>query len=134
MILGFKKQFKPLILEGSKIHTIRQDSKDRWEAGKKIHFATGTRSANYNCFLEGEAKAVQYVFMTYDNNQLEVSIGDDENCDKYLYWPDIDQLAKNDGFDGYDEFAAWFIPLIKSSEINNFSGKIIHWTDFKYDT
>ncbi len=70
MILGFKKQFKPLILADKKIHTIREDSKDRWHEGKKIHFATDTRSADYNCFKEGEVKGIQYIYMTYYNYQF----------------------------------------------------------------
>lgn len=49
MILSFKEQFIPKILDGTKIHTIREDKKNRWEAGKKIHFATGVRTKNYKC-------------------------------------------------------------------------------------
>lgn len=132
MILGFKKQFKPLILADKKIHTIREDLKDRWHEGRKIHFATDTRSADYNCFKEGVVKGIQFIFMTYYNYQFEVSIGDDEYCNRYLRWNEIDEIAKKDGFDGYDDFARWFVPILRERESPKFFGKIIHWTDFKY--
>ena len=36
----------------------------------------------------------------------------------------IEQLAKNDGFDSVQDFFNWFN--------EDFNGRIIHWTDFKY--
>lgn len=43
MILSFKTayNFPEKIISGVKIHTFRDDPKDRWEAGIIIHFATG---------------------------------------------------------------------------------------------
>lgn len=132
MVLGFKERFKQPILEGKKIHSIREDAHDRWKAGNLIHAATGVRTSKYDCFLTGVCVSVQYVFMTYYFGRLEVSIGSDPYCDQYLHHPAIEQLAKNDGFESYQDFADWFIPLIEASADNRFSGKIIHWTDFKY--
>lgn len=132
MILSFKKQFEPLVMAGTKIHTLRADVKDRWDVGRKIHFATGVRTANYSCFKEGVVSGIQYVFMTYYQGRFEVSVGDTNYCDQYLDWSDIEKLARNDGFDGVDDFMKWFIPLIESSEDHCFSGKIIHWTEFRY--
>jgi len=48
MILGFKTKFTDKILNGSKIHTIRKDSKNRWKVGNTIHFANGIRTKNNN--------------------------------------------------------------------------------------
>ncbi|WP_164126090.1 hypothetical protein [Sphingobacterium luzhongxinii] len=132
MILGFKKEFEYPIVVGSKIHTIREDSKDRWDEGKKIHFVVGNRTKNYKQIKLGECIRIQYVFMTFYRGLLEVSVGDDHYCDKYLTQLEILQLAKNDGFIGVGDFMEWFVPLIKASEKGCFSGKIIHWTDFKY--
>lgn len=132
MILGFKKEFESPIVGGSKIHTIREDRKDRWDEGKKIHFVIGNRTKNYKQIKLGECKSIQYVFMMFNRGLLEVSVGDDHYCDKYLTQNEILQLAKNDGFMGVGDFMEWFVPLIKASEKGYFLGKIIHWTDFKY--
>ncbi|VTP94927.1 ASCH domain-containing protein [Sphingobacterium daejeonense] len=132
MILGFKQQFVEPILKGNKIHTIREDSKDRWKTGSHIHMATGVRTKSYSCFNEVDVKGVQYIFMTNHRWTFEVSIGDTHYCDKYLYPNDIEKIAINDGFKSLEDFQKWFIPLIESSPEHCFSGKIIHWTDFKY--
>ncbi len=126
MILAFKPQFVKPILNGTKIHTIREDKPRRWKSGKDIHFATGVRTKNYNCFKEGKVISTQRIFITYAfNDILEVSI--DGN-----YFYDKNKLALNDGFDSYWDFFEYFYPIIENSEDKCFSGKIIHWTDFKY--
>ncbi len=126
MILSFKEQFKQPILDGTKIHTIREDGSDRWHAGKHIHAATGVRTENYDCFFQAECVSTQTIFMTY-YNEFEVSIDY-----TYLYRSEINDLAKRDGFEGYYHFAKWFYPLISKSKTRSFVGKIIHWTDFRY--
>jgi hypothetical protein len=126
MILGFKEQFVQPILEGTKIHTIREDSKGRWNEGNSIQFATGVRTKNYNQFKLDRCKGIQSIFMTY-TDILEISIDD-----IYLYYPEKLKLAINDGFDSTMAFEDWFIPKIKAHPQREFYGKIIHWTDFKY--
>lgn len=133
MVLGFKKRFEPKIVDGSKIHTIRDDVRDRWDTGNKIHFATGVRTSNYNCFKEGMVTAIQYVYMTFIAGRFEMSIGDDHYCDQYLSQVQMEAFAKNDGFQSLGDLQDWFIPLIKKCE-NGYLGKIIHWTDFRYGT
>ena len=128
MVLGFKKQFEDKILKGSKIHTIREDSNDRWKAGNKIHFATGVRTKNYNQFKEGECKSIQTIEIFYGDvkpNLVTVAI------DKGIIYStllDIDfnflEFVKNDGFDSIESFFDWFD--------KDFKGKIIHWTDKRY--
>jgi hypothetical protein len=94
----------------------------------KIHAATGVRTKNYDCFFESECVSVQDIFMTYDHGDiLEVSVGD-----KYFYWEERRQLALYDGFENWLEMFDWFYPLIINSPKESFSGKIIHWTDFRY--
>jgi predicted transcriptional regulator len=39
MVLGFKEQFVDRILNGSKIHTIREDSKSRWKQSIEKYFS-----------------------------------------------------------------------------------------------
>lgn len=128
MILSFKPQFVQPILNGTKIHTIREDSTDRWKAGNSIQCATGVRTKNYNCFFESECVSVQDIFMTYANGDiLEISIDD-----KYIYWEERRQLALYDGFENWIDMFNWFYPLIAKSPNQHFAGKIIHWTDFRY--
>jgi hypothetical protein len=126
MILSFKKQFKQPILDGTKIHTIREDQHNRWWPGYIIHFACGVRTKLYECFKIGKCTRTQEIFMTYDW-MLHISIDDRE-----LYHPEKELLAKNDGFATYAEFQQWFYEAIKANPKDHFKGKIIHWTDFKY--
>lgn len=129
MILAFKPKFVEPILNGTKIHTIRQDKSNRWKKGKDIHFATGVRTKNYNCFKEGKVISTQRIFMTYAHNYIiEITIGD-----RYIYsFQEKENIAKNDGFANWEAFFNYFYPVITNSEDECFSGKIIHWTDFKY--
>lgn len=42
MILSFSDiEFKNKIINGTKIHTIRRDSRNRWQVGSKIEFFIG---------------------------------------------------------------------------------------------
>ena len=127
MILGFTKTFgvgrgkktffEQKIKDGRKIHTVRSDKKSRWSIGKKIHFATGVRSGNYNCFMEGICKGVQSIRIV--GRQVLVD-------GIRLPWEELEEFAKNDGFDNLEDFWLWF------DHYEPFDGKIIHWTDKKY--
>lgn len=129
MVLAFKHQFVHKIWSGQKIHSIREDKKNRWHPGQKIHMATGVRTNNYTCFSDSNiCTGTQRIFMTYfSGKMIEISI--DEH---YLSHSEIDQLVKNDGFDSYDDFFNYFYPMIMAHKDEYFSGKIIHWTDFRY--
>lgn len=121
MILGFKPQFVPRILSGRKIHTIREDKTNRWKPGNKIQMATGVRTKNYNCFKTAVCVSVQTIEIR--------NIFDDKNAvlidGRKLTKEEIKTLAKNDGFDNVKDFWNWFF-------MEDFIGKIIHWTYFKY--
>jgi hypothetical protein len=122
MILGFKEQFKPLILSGQKIHTIRQDFNDRWIEGLKIHFATGVRTDKYNCFKTGICTGIQKIQIKPLTETIIFMIDN-----KPVYFPEKYEreiIAKNDGFNSIQDFFKWFN--------KDFDGKIIYWTDFKY--
>lgn len=124
MILGFKPEFQEPILKGTKIHTIREDKPNRWKAGNKIHFATGVRTKKYNQFKLGKCVSVQQIEITrpiwseYLNDAVVKIDG------KTLTQEQQQQLAYNDGFSNLLSFWLWFN--------EDFKGKIIHWTDFKY--
>lgn len=121
MILSFKHQFVPKILDGTKIHTIREDPHRRWRPGRKIHFATGVRTKNYHCFKNGTCIYVQPI--QFDLDLIRVGHPNDDTLHP-LSSETVDRLAKNDGFDSSIELFRWFAP--------HFKGFLIHWTDSFY--
>ena len=137
MILSFKEQFERPIIHGTKIHTIRKDKHDRWRIGQNIHFATGTRTKKYKQFMVGKCKSVQYILLVNHGNHIYCKIEVSPN--KYVHSDCttfennqsilllVNQVASNDGLNVI-EFKKWFIP----EDGDKFEGKIIHWTDFKY--
>ena len=128
MILSFKPQFISKILDGSKIHTIRADKHNRWEAGLKIQFATGARTKHYRCFKEGVCTGVQDIKIKWSRKLRHIQIVIDG--DKRLYnFEEKDQIAINDGFQYWNDLLNFFFPNYRSG---TFRGKIIHWTNFKY--
>ena len=135
MILSFKEQFKKKILNGRKIHTIREDKLGRWKAGNIIQAATGVRTKNYNCFFESVCLSTQSIkiewinethFTIHIDDNLKVSVFLNDKCQFLVN--DISfnpfEFLINDGFSSIEDFCNWF------SE--DFIGKIIHWTDKKY--
>lgn len=119
MVLGFKKRFVRPIQLGAKIHTIRADEKNRWKPGRLIHMATGVRSKNYNCFKKDECISTQTIVIKYHGLQWAVYVDG-----KQLSVAELKMLATFDGFKTIADFASWFN--------EDFTGKIIHWTKFKY--
>ncbi len=136
MVLGFKPQFKQPVIDGDKIHSIREDSTNRWKAGNSIHFAVGVRTKQYNQFKPtGKCYSTQKVEFKWKHNNIgmvnqswsvQVFI---DGVDVTVKGDIVDDLIKNDGFKTRKEFFEWSSWFRK-----NFKGKIIHWTDFKYQT
>lgn len=126
MILSFKGQFINKILDGSKIHTIREDKSNRWKPGMKIHFATGVRTKNYKCFKTGVCTSVQSVRIIQGDlskgRNSAVIIDGIDDADNIMW------VSMHDGFDDPLDFLQWFSPNGET-----FVGKIIHWTNFKYE-
>lgn len=144
MILGFKKQFEGPILDGTKIHTIREDSHNRWKSGNKIHFATGVRTKKYNQFFNLICISVQPIRLVNHGNHVYCIIQTEEkeyihnDCIEHdhIKWYSghlnqkgglLGDLCKNDGL-SLGDFKKWFIP----KPDDTFNGTIIHWTDFRY--
>jgi len=119
MVLGFKPRFKDRIILGQKIHTIREDKNNRWYPGVRIHFATGVRTRNYNQFHIGKCMSVQEIYISHSGEGGAPSVYVDGQK-----VTDVVRLAQNDGFHGIADFFEWFN--------EDFRGKLIHWTDFKY--
>lgn len=144
MVLGFKKRFVDRILKGTKIHTIREDKNNRWKQGNSIQFATGVRTKMYDQFMSGECISIQRFDILYhvpiDNSRVyricyiyiddelfsTVSFyrNDRPVVNSHVLWFFLKDFVKADGFDTIDDFLDWFS--------DDFSGKIIHWTDKTY--
>ena len=123
MILGFQQERVPKILSGTKIHTIREDKHRRWKTGRKIHFATGVRTKNYNQFKLGFCVSVQTITMDFRVYPVPFIVDG-----KLLSTVDKLRLVENDGFDNYFDLFNFFGKPYDYF----FSGVIIHWTSFKY--
>lgn len=113
-------------------HTIRQDSKNRWKVGMDIHFNINVRTKKMFRFAPIlKVKHIQRISIfqvanvdtpyTYKSNSKTYQIQIDGQC---VTKKVIEKIATYDGFDCVDDFFDWF------SE--DFTGKLIHWTDNKY--
>lgn len=134
MILSFKKQFpwgaptnfEEKIISGDKIHTIRHDPHNRWISGRKIHMATGVRTKNYRCFDDSKSciskQRIEIIYVGYSPMIKVYHTETIWTCGNST--PLFDRFSKNDGFDSTKDFFRWFD--------KDFSGVIIHWTDFRY--
>lgn len=112
-----------------KIHTIRQDSYNRWKVGMPIHFTINNRTKNSFKFAPIiPVTRIQKIIFDYfpRTDSFYVCI------DGHYVISDYDRriLAMNDGFDNYDDFKKYFIKYITIG--SPLVMKIIHWTDFKY--
>lgn len=112
-----------------KLHTMRQDEKNRWKPGMKIHAVVFNRTKKRFQFVPVmECKAVQDIEIVYGDHRVEVFI----DCEYYdgvsmrddTEHEELETLARNDGFKDKSGFFNYFK--------KGFTGKIIHWTDLKY--
>lgn len=136
MILTYsvKESFVGDILNGVKIHSIREDKTNRWHPGRSIqHWWGNPRNVQKKpyCFLENKCLLVQridiYPMPDFDNPLLDavekIGIAVDYSV---LPTEHIEKLIINDGLTP-DEFLKFFL-----ADEYSFEGKIIHWTDFRY--
>ena len=108
-----------------KLHTMRNDSENRWHTGSEIRMVVSKPSKNQFQFVPVlECISVQRVFMT-NINGFEISIDG-----KYQTFPDIETLAVNDGFQNASDMEDYFFP--PNCKHDECGGKIIHWTNLTY--
>ena len=123
MILTFSNpQFVTRILEGAKIHTIRDDKTNRWKVGRKIQFWSGNprnvKNKPYQ-FATGICTKVENIALNFRLNTVIIS-------DRYID-NEIDKLnffAQKDGFENWEEMKNWFC---KKNEDHIFYMKLIHF-------
>jgi hypothetical protein len=134
---------KPILVSGvsnPKIHTIRNDNSNRWKPGNMIHFVINNRTPDRFQFAPVlECKGVQKIDIVwsrkFDGKSGSVIVLIDEEpfaiADVWDYcvnhsedYRKLKVLANNDGFSSVLDFLNYFN--------QDFSGKIIHWTNHKY--
>ena len=109
----------------AKLHTIRKDEKNRWKPGMEIDFFINARQRNMFRFAPRiPVVKTQSIVISNSSNGFQVSVEG-----KNLWNYQIEQLAINDGFDNLKDLKDYFIQELENGF---FTGKIIHWTDFKY--
>ncbi len=128
MLIGYKQQFHAKILDGTKRHTIRSDAHNRWRAGMAMHQSAGVRTKQYKLLKLDTCTGTQKIEIIHRSGEVFIKI------DGKHYYNSLDtqynnimrivDLAKNDGFDSVNDFLNWFN--------ENYTGKIIHWTDLRY--
>lgn len=119
-------RYKSLFVK-PKIHTIRTDKKERWKSGNLIHFVINNRTPNRYQFAPVlKCVSTQKIKIYYWYNPKTEKFDDPDVYidDKLLNFPQVEELAINDGFESTKDFFAYFN--------TGFSGKIIHWTNKKY--
>jgi hypothetical protein len=105
-----------------KIHTLRKDKANRWKKGTKIHFTLWNRTPRQTCFGILPCTGTQRCVVNPIKKTINVITPGQGMGVKEI--TDIQQFAKNDGFDTVEEFWEYF----DKPEAYT----IIHWTDFKY--
>jgi hypothetical protein len=125
----FNRLHTPIHKGISKIHSIRADKNDRWHAGVLIDFFINNRTKDMFRFAPRvPVLNTQKVLITYTKTKKAMVFIDD----KCFYMQDFSlegnykmlHLAQNDGFATIEKFFEYFN--------EDFTGKIIHWTDKKY--
>jgi len=125
MILTFsKQQFVDRILDGTKIHTIREDKTRRWKPGMRIQFWKGNprnkRNDPYQ-FTFGRCLNVESITLDFSNDTVLFT-------DKTIIqdYKALDQFAVNDGFDNWDYMKYWFYDTYKGTN-TVFQMRLIHF-------
>jgi len=116
-----------------KLHTIREDEKDRWAINNKIDFFINCRRKDMFRFApvlpvvsiqSFEIKYHENTFMIYIDDKLFFFGNRDFTVNEFENYSGMMKLVSNDGFDTIEDFCTYFI--------EDFKGKIIHWTDLRY--
>lgn len=115
-LYNFKQQFVPMILDGTKTHTIRAPRKGSQDVpGNTMHLYTGLRTKNAKLLGRFECVAVDEI--TIDRMLITVDR-------VVLFIDERDALAKRDGFQSFEHMLKFWEGKLP------FNGHIFHW---KYD-
>jgi hypothetical protein len=136
---GKETGFVEKILSGEKIHTIRGnyewwkkriDKINAGEAYMSVRYWSGVpRHSNQVTFLELSSVGIENIDITYFIEDMVVASIPQSLPD--LFPLDIEN---NDGLE-YGDFVKWFFPKGEKDKNNGkFTGAILHFTDFRYES
>lgn len=121
MILGFKNEFIPLIVAGTKIHSIRKGN--RWRVGQVIDFFANVRRPDMYRFRPNAfVVAVQAISLT-EFGVIKVDGRALSGAEKEL-------LAANDGFASLAAMMKFF--ATHGDRMPPLKAQLIHWTPLTY--
>lgn len=122
MTLGFKPEFVSLIIDGTKIHTIR--SGQRWNVGQPIQFcAIGPQGEQQQFRPAGHVTAVQAVRIRENSGAVHFEVDG-----RPLLRTELCEFARRDGF----ESPASLLQFLTNHYKLPFEGQLVHWTDMRY--
>lgn len=123
-LYGFKPQFVPRILDGSKTHTIRAPRKIQDKPGKTMHLYTGLRQKGAKLLMRVPCVRVEGIFIdagTSLRGKTHINI---EVAGQTLDDSEMNALARRDGFDDLAHMMRFWEGNLP------FAGHIYHW-DFE---
>lgn len=105
------------IEKGIKIHTIRDDEKERFKVGMILDHSTGVRTKKFKKHITNSCKRIDRIYIDPRTKSIKLNGIELTDFEKQL-------IIVNDGFDSVQDFWDWFkVPKHR---------RLIQWTDFKY--
>lgn len=98
---NFQKQFAPLILDGSKPHTIRPRRKRPTQVGDVLYLYTGMRTKACQFLMQDTCKQIKPIAIYPDIGQIRLD-------GRLLPLNEMTHFAVRDGFANYMEFFKFF--------------------------
>ena len=138
-------KFCPTVSHIPKLHTIREDKKERWKPGINIDFFINVRQPNMYRFAPVlpvvSTQKIEFIWKDNTENLTCLGMSYDKTCTIIIdnrFFGDVlllkgtvvsgsdnlPKFAQNDGFDTLQDLLDYFN--------TDFTGKIIHWTNLKY--
>ena len=125
--LNFQKQFVDQIVSGQKCQTIRAHRKDERAhatVGKHLTLYTGMRTKSCRRIGEAVVTEIQEVTIERDGIRLDCSWLPVELYARDQHEPTIDEFARADGFEDFNDMRDWFE---KTHGKLPFDGMLIKW-------
>ncbi len=106
-----------LIIDGVKIHTLREDPKERYKVGMILDHCTGIRTKKFKKHLQNTCTRIDQVYVNPRNKTVQVNGVLLTELEKQIF-------IANDGFPDQESFWNWF------NQPKNL--RLIQWTKHKY--
>lgn len=117
MVLGFNEAFAPLIVAGTKVHTIRAGQ--RWQAGTVAQFCVHAgQPTQWELWEARPIVSIQAIELTATELRVD---------GRPLSPPELLALAQADGFASAADLLAFF-----ADKPMPFVGQLLHWTPLRY--